>query len=150
MFGFEKGLKASNTRNGLFLCKLGTSAFWHLYFSQFQRCISLCVSKVFLLQNTLSSSTCELRLGTGVCWGGGGGGGGGRATGGKVERPVTWLLKQLVAANHCVFVSICHLYFFQFLNRIFLALSYMHFSFCILSISLFGGRARGQSPGSSN
>ena len=143
MFGFEKGLKASNTRNGLFLCKLGTSAFWHLYFSQFQRCISLCVSKVFLLQNTLSSSTCELRLGTGVCWGGGGGGGGGRATGGKVERPVTWLLKQLVAANHRVFVSICHLYFFQFLNRIFLGVSYV-FLFLYLKYFSFLGKGERQ------
>ena len=74
------------------------------------------ISVVFLLLNTLSSrlasSPCELRLSTGACWRGGGGG---RATGGKGERPVTWL-KQLVAANHRVFVSIYHLYFFQFLN----------------------------------
>ena len=102
-----------------------TAAFWHLYFFQFLQCISLTLSKVFLPLQTLgsrvASSPYEQRLSTGACWQGGGGGGR-RATGGKGERPVTWLLKQLVAANHTVFCSISHPYFFQFCNRISLIL----------------------------
>ena len=123
---------------------LGTGACFHLYFFQFLQCISLSVSKIFLLLNTLhtrlASSPYELRLSTGACWQGGGGGGG-RATGGKGERPVTWL-KQLVAANHRVFVSIHHLYFSS--------LSQPYLSSCNLCISLIEGRGRGQSPSSSN
>ena len=94
------------------------------------------MSKIFLLLNTLhtrlGSSPYELRLSTGACWQGGGGGG--RATGGKGERPVTWL-KQLVAANHRVFVSIHHLYFFQFLNRICLRVT------CVFLLLREGGEA---------